>query len=243
MKDVDEGVVGLGNLMATITLAGLGIIAVLLVIAVIVVPLGRAGLPSMPASSFVHAVVYFALIGLGFMLVQIPAMQRFSVYLGHPTYAVAIILFSMILFAGLGSLVSDRISTEIKGLPCVIPLGGALLILIVALATQTVIDATVQLGIVARCSVVVGLIGPVSFLLGFCFPIGMRLVERIADDAMPWMWGVNGACGVLASVLAVEVSIWRGINTSLLVAAILYALLPLPTVLLWRRGRATAPPS
>ena len=104
------------------------------------------------------------------------------------------------------------------------------------LATQTVIDATVQHLIVVRCAVVVRLIGPVSFLLGFCFPIGMRLVKRIADDAMPWMWGGNGACGVFASVLAVEVSIWSGIRTSLYLAAILYALLPLSAWALWRRG-------
>ena len=241
LQGAGAGIIGQGNLLATLTLGALGIIAMALVIAVIAVPLVRSGLPNMPRGSFVHAIAYFALIGLGFMMVQIPAMQRFSIYLGHPTYSVAVILFSMILFAGLGSWISDRIRLE-RGasLPCMIPLAAALLIFMVTLATQTVIDATVQHWIVVRCAVVVSLIGPVSFLLGFCFPIGMRLVKRIADDAMPWMWGVNGACGVFSSVLAVEVSIWSGISTSLFLATILYALLPLSAWALWRRGASPA---
>ena len=69
---------------------------------------------------------------------------------------------------------------------------------------------------------------PLAFALGMCFPIGMRLVGRHSDRITAWMWGVNGASGVIASILAVMGSMWLGINSSLFLAAALYALLTLP---------------
>ena len=75
-----------------------------------------------------------------------------------------------------------------------------------------------------------------AFPLGLCFPVGLRLVGALSEDAMPWMWGVNGAAGVLATVTAVAVSMWSGISTSLYVATLAYALLTLPALVLWRRG-------
>jgi hypothetical protein len=69
---------------------------------------------------------------------------------------------------------------------------------------------------------VVATVAPISALLGLCFPVGLRLVQRLSQDAAPWMWGVNGACGVLGAVLAVGVSMWAGIGASLVLAAVLY---------------------
>ena len=110
-SDVDLGSPGVmrGNLIATRTLVALAIIASVLVAAIIGWPLVRGGRPDVPAPIFRASFVYFALIGFGFMFVQIPFLQRFSVYLGHPTYAFSIVLFLMILSAGLGSLWSDRL--------------------------------------------------------------------------------------------------------------------------------------
>lgn len=228
-----------GNLKATGTLLALFGISLVLVCAVILGPLLRSGFPAMSPSSFGLAVAYFASIGFGFMLVQIPYMQRFSVYLGHPTYAVVIILFSMILMTGVGSLLSDRLPAEAS--PRVVrvyPLAIAGFLLLVTFAIQPVIDATIRLGLFARCLVVIALVAPVSVLLGLCFPIGMRLVKRVSDDAAPWMWGVNGACGVVGAVLAVGVSIWAGIDRNLFLAAGLYAALAVVAPELRRRGRA-----
>ena len=73
---------------------------------------------------------------------------------------------------------------------------------------------------------------PLSLLLGTFFPLGMRLIAPLADTLTPWMWGVNGACGVLAGAVAVAVSMWLGIDMNLKLAAICYALLTLPALLL-----------
>ena len=67
--------------------------------------------------------------------------------------------------------------------------------------------------------------------MGFGFPTGMRLVSAVDRQPTPWFWGINEAAGVLASVLAVAMSIARGISATLTVGAVCYLLL-IPTALL-----------
>jgi hypothetical protein len=229
----DEGIVW-GNLGATLTLAALCVIAAILVGAIIVVPLVLTGLPKMPAGRFLAALAYFATIGCGYMLVQIPFLQRFSVLLGHPTYTFAIILFSMILFTGLGSFLSDRLKLQTRLGVVWLPLTIAASLVAIVLLLDPVIRASARLELFGRTMVVLAFTAPLSLLLGGCFPIGMRLVGRLSDSATAWMWGVNGACGVIASVVAVAVSMWIGIDTNLLAAAVLYGTLTLPLLALSR---------
>ena len=87
---------------------------------------------------------------------------------------------------------------------------------------------SVSLGLAARSAIVVLFVAPVSVLLGACFPIGMRLVGRSSDRTAAWMWGVNGAAGVLASIAAVAVSMWIGTHANLLLAALGYLFLLWP---------------
>ena len=236
-----SGGVVAGNMVATLALAALLGIVALLVVGVILGPLVRAGLPRLDRVGFAAAVLWFALIGAGFMLIQIGFMQRFSIYLGHPTYAIAVILFSMILATGLGSLLSDRLPVEAAPTwPRRLALATAAAVVLATLAIPPVLEATIQGGLAVRCLVVIGLVAPISVLLGTFFPMGMRLVQRLSGDATPWMWGVNGACGVLASVAAVAISMWLGIPTSFWIAAGAYALLAVPATLLWGQGARAA---
>ena len=153
------------------------------------------------------------------MLVQMAVLQRFSIYLGHPTYTLSITLFSMILFAGLGSgaLGPCRAGTAAtracaaarrRRRPAAAP--GAL---------RPVTQATIGSGLIARSAVVVALLAPLSMLLGCFFPTGLRLVNRLSPEATAWMWGVNGAFSVLGSIVAVAISIFVGIHANLLAAA------------------------
>ena len=226
-----------GNLRATRTLIALAGVAAVLVIAIIGWPLVSLGRPPMPAGVFGAALAYFALIGLAFMFVQIPFLQRFSVYLGHPTYTFSIILFLMILSAGLGSLWSETIDVERTAWWRLLPLGIAGLAFLELLLLQPVMEWTIGWGLPGRTVVVAGFVAPLAFVMGCCFPIGMRLIGRHSDRVTAWMWGVNGASGVMASIVAVMVSMWLGIHTNLLIAAVLYALLALP---MGRLARARA---
>ena len=162
------------------------------------------------------------------MLIQIPFLQRFSVYLGHPTYTFSIILFLMILAAGLGSLASERIDVERSRRVLLLPVAVCAAVLVETLLLQPVVERTVGWALPGRTFVVAVFVVPLAFVLGFCFPIGLRLVGRRAPQLTAWMWGVNGACGVMASIVAVMISMWIGIDINLVLAAGLYLLLVVP---------------
>jgi hypothetical protein len=216
-----------GNIRATGTLVLLFAVATLGVLLVIGWPLLRQRRLPAPPRVFGAALAYFAAIGAGFMLIQVAFLQRFSVLLGHPTYTFAIILFSMILFAGLGSMASDRLPLA----------GGRYRWLPVLIASLLVMDVFLlpaafrigaPLGLGGRTAIVLGFTAPLSLLLGHCFPVGMRLTGRHSDEATAWMWGVNGACGVLAAIAAVAIAMWVAIDANLLIAGGLYLTLLWP---------------
>jgi hypothetical protein len=151
---------------------------------------------------------------------------------------VAVILFAMITATGAGSFLSDRIpATERTRWLAILPATAAVVIAAATLAMQPVISGTISHGLAVRCALTVLVVVPVSFTLGAFFPIGMRLVRHLTSDAEPWMWGVNGAFGVLASALAVVVSMLLGIRVTLLLGAAAYALLLIPCFALARAVR------
>ncbi len=234
-ESLPVGGVSAGNLLATSTLFVLLAVVIVLMAAIVGWPLAMMGRPAMPRGVFGAALAYFSGIGVGFMCIQIPLLQRLSVYLGHPTYTFSIVLFTMILAAGVGSVWSDRIDARngraIRGLPFAI----AALILLDAFLMPLVMDATLAFGLAGRTIVAVLFIVPVACAVGCCFPIGMRLVRGHSESVTAWMWGVNGAAGVLASIVAVMISMWLGIGANLVVAAVIYA------ALAWPLRRLTSP--
>jgi hypothetical protein len=239
LEAVPQGGVAGGNLRATVTLLVLLGLTAMLVVAIVVCPLVRSGRPEgLSVVEFSLALLYFGLIGAGFMLVQIPFLQRFSVYLGHPTWTLAVILFGMILFTGVGSALSDRIPTSTRWLPMA-PVTIALMLIADTSLIQLVVDTTAAWSLAGRTAVVLALLAPLSILLGLGFPIGMRLVGAASDLATAWLWGVNGACGVLASVGAVAVSMWFGIHRNLWLAAGAYLVVALTLRAMQRRLGAT----
>jgi len=171
------------------------------------------------------------------MLVQIAVLQRFSIFLGHPTYTFSVTLFAMILFAGLGSYLSDVLQLPARRAR-LLPIAAAAAIVALAVAVRWTPDWANRLALPMRALVVIALLAPVSTLLGFFFPTGLRLVAGVSRPATAWMWGVNGACGVLGSIVAVGISIWVSIQANLFTAAALYALTLLPLVALQRAAGA-----
>lgn len=237
-----------GNLRATRTLIALAVIAAVLVVAIIGSPLLLTGRPRTPPGIFGAGLLYFGIIGFAFMLIQIPFLQRFSVYLGHPTYTFSIILFLMILSAGVGSVASERVDVVRSPRLGWLPIAIGLSVLVTMALLQPAIDATVAWRLPGRTAIVALFVAPLAFCLGYCFPVGMRALGQHSDALTAWMWAVNGACGVMASIIAVMISMWVGIHTNLLVAALLYMLLALPLRALRRdpaieKGRNLVAPS
>jgi hypothetical protein len=221
-----------GNIRATATLVLLFAIALALVVAIIIWPLLTSGRPSMPTAVFAWSVLYFCGIGIGFMLVQIALLQRFSVFLGHPAYTFSVTLFSMILFAGIGSYLSDTVVPRVRRAEFVLPLVAGVVIVATALLAGPATRALGGASLAVRVAAVIALLAPVATILGFFFPTGLRAVGHVSPAATAWMWGVNGACGVLGSVVAVAVSMWVGIQANLLAAATIYVGLLVPLLVL-----------
>jgi hypothetical protein len=213
-----------GNLVATMTLLVLFFISLIFVVAAIVVPL-RPALKDVGLAVATRGTLYFALIGIGFMMVEIGLLQRMTVFLGHPIYSLSVLLFSLILTTGLGSFLSEKLPlhdrTRITAWASLT--GGYLVILPFVLNEffAAFDDAT----LIIRIAICVVSIMPAGFLLGFGFPTGMRLIASIDSRPTPWFWGINGAAGVLASITAIVVSLALGINATLIAGALCYLLL------------------
>ena len=225
----EAGGVVTGNLFATIVLGLILLISALAVVGTIVVPLRGAARDAEPRLVLLGT-LYFSLIGLGFMFSEISLLQYFSVYLGHPVYSLGVCLFSLILASGIGSLVSGRFPL---GTPRALAVWGLLVggYLIVAQHSLTqLFHATAAWHLPARIGVALAVLMPLGLLLGFAFPTGMRLIEAVDRKPTPWFWGINGATGVLASVLAIVIGIAFGINVTMVLAAVCYLAL-IPTAL------------
>lgn len=213
-----------GNLFATATLTMLFFISLALVVIAIIVPL-RPALEDVGPRLAGGGTAYFMLIGTGFMLVEIALLQRFSIFLGHPTYSLSIVLFSLIVSAGAGSLLSDFLSIERprRFAAWVIATSGYILSQVFWVPQLLLsLDAG---SLTVRGLASIAIILPAGLLMGFAFPAGMRLIASCSRKPTPWFWGINGASGVLASIVAVGCSIAYGIGTTITLGAFCYLLL------------------
>jgi hypothetical protein len=191
---------------------------------------GAAGLIGIPAlaarrqASAVHpagsasALAYFVLIGAAYMLVEIPLMQRLILFLGQPAYAFAVALFSLLLFSGLGSRFSLRLSLE----AALLALAGGLFLLPWLL--PWVLDQALGMGLLLRLGLAILLLAPLGFLMGAPFPAGLRRLAQASRGAAPvgWVWAANGAASVVASVLAALLALSWGFSWVLRLGALAY---------------------
>ncbi|WGS25535.1 hypothetical protein [Bradyrhizobium sp. ISRA464] len=220
-----------GNLIATLTLAMLVVISVALVAATIIIPL-RSTVREAGWQLAIGGTVYFALIGVGFMMIEIALLQRMSVFLGHPVYALSVVLFSLILWTGFGSMASERMRLAGAGRLVAWSVASAAYSFALPFWLPALLVDLDGAGLLVRAGFCVLVVAPAGFLMGFGFPTGMRLVSAISTGPTPWFWGINGAAGVLAASVAVVTSIAFSIDTTLRIGAVCYLLIAAPGVLL-----------
>jgi hypothetical protein len=157
------------------------------------------------------------------MLVEIPLIQKFILFLGQPLYSIAVILASLLIFSGIGSLIASNFSLEtIRN-----RLRLALIILCILLAVciySLPFIFNLFLGTAGILKILIALcaIAPPAICMGMALPIGIRLVEQDGPHIIPWVWAVNGACSVLGSVLAWGISLNYGFNATLWTSAAIY---------------------
>lgn len=226
----DQGIVRF-NMTAVGILGVLMVTVTALTTACIVLPLMVARSRDLARASFLAGsleratiaphLVYFGAIGFGFMLIEISQVQRLAIFLGHPVYSLSVVLFSLLLSSGIGSLATARLSGSSKASTRVLLL---LVIVLVAFGNSTplIVRHFDAASIASRIAISVAILLPIGFFMGMAFPIGMRRALAEAPSIAPWLWGVNGAASVSASVLVVVIALGAGISAAFWVGTACY---------------------
>jgi hypothetical protein len=178
--------------------------------------------------------LYFVAVGLGYILVEISFIQRFVLFLGHPTYALTVVVFLLLLSSGAGSLASRRwlVRTSRGWLPLALIVAALTLYVFIL---PGVLNALVGWPFVAKLLVSAVILVPLGFVMGMPFPTGLRALASIPvpefpviagsptnQNAVEWAWAMNAASSVLGSVLAMAIAIQFGLNATLACGAASY---------------------
>ena len=167
-------------------------------------------------------IIYFGALGLGYMMAEIYLMQRFVFFLADPIYSTSIVLTTMLVFSGVGSLFSMRFRKNRARGVWIAAVGIALSILFYLFLLSPVLNATLGLPLVVKILLSVVLIAPAAFCLGIPFPTGLDSLSENRKSLMPWAWGMNGALSVTGSMLARIVSISWGFAVALVCIIVIY---------------------
>jgi hypothetical protein len=166
--------------------------------------------------------LYFLFIGTGYILIEVGLIQKFVLFLGHPVYALAVVIFSMLISSGIGSFASRRLVG--KGDGRLIKTLGAVAILaaVLALVLSSLLTALVGLALPLKMAMTVLLIAPLGFVMGMPFPTGLQRLEEWHAPSVRWAWSLNAASSVLGSVGALFCSIYMGLTQTLIVGGLFY---------------------
>jgi len=229
--------------LGVVVLGVVFLISIVAVFAFLLLPMALHGRRQQP----VLPLLYFVAVGLGYILVEIAFIQRFVLFLGHPTYALTVVIFLLLLSSGAGSLFSRRwLPDTARGwIPLVLLMAA---ILLYTGVLTGLLSALIGLPFVVKLVVSAIVLIPLGFAMGMPFPTGLRLLAQtsITDlpaselgepvstegNAVEWAWAMNAGSSVLGSVLAMVIAIHVGLNITLAcgAAAYLLALALLPTL-------------
>lgn len=183
--------------------------------------------------------LYFLLLGLAYLGVELVFIPRFALFLGNPSYALSIVLFSLLVFSGVGAALSSRLLVRGPRVVALAIAGLVGLLLIYQLVLPLVFRGALAMPFSVRAVVSVVLVALPATLMGLPFPAA---IARHAERGEAWIaraWALNGYASVVASVGATLLAMVGGFSTVLLTAALGYAVV----AAVWWRERDDAAPS
>jgi spermidine synthase len=199
-------------------------ISLLAVLVFLILPLAKGERDQQPRPV---RLLYFIAVGLGYILVEIAFIQRFVLFLGHPVYALTVVVFLLLLSSGAGSMVSRWWLAETSRIWLPLLLIAAALVLYVVVLPG-LLGQLVGLPFLAKLTVSAGLLVPLGFAMGMPFPAGLRALagrspaelafppaDETSGNLVEWAWAMNAASSVLGSVLAIIIAIQFGLNVTL----------------------------
>jgi len=169
---------------------------------------------------------YFLFLGFGFILVELGLMQRFVLFLGHPIYALAVVIAALLLASGIGSSLTPRLTKRFgtsKAIRVGI-IGLAILLVLYLVALPPLFHALIGLPLAVRIAIAAVLVGLLGIAMGTLLPLGVITALKVDAELVPWGWGINGATSVVGSALAVVLSMNVGFSATLIAGLIAYVL-------------------
>jgi hypothetical protein len=223
------------NNLGVAVLALVLVLSVLAVLAFLLLPLSLA---AGVRRQSIAQLLYFVAVGLGYILVEIAFIQRFILFLGHPTYALTVVVFLMLLASGAGSFVSRRwLGDKPRGRLRLLLFVMVGIVLVQVWFLPQILQSLVGAAFPLKLAVSAALLVPLAFLMGMPFPTGLRAAGD-SRGAVEWAWAMNAAASVLGSVAAIAIAIHGGIGAALAAGAVAYAFAAMLTLSrrAWKRA-------
>lgn len=185
--------------------------------------------------------LYFACLGLGFMLFEITLIQRLVLFLGYPTLSLTVTLAAILVFTGIGALVSERVVDRARQVMPVLLGVLAVLTAFYHVGLGAISETFLSQGTPVRIAIALLVLAPLGLCLGMFMPLGLGLVGRLTDqqqEYVAWSWAVNGFFSVIGSVLTTILAMLIGFRTVLVLALVAYVVAVAAFVVLDRRAAA-----
>jgi hypothetical protein len=214
----------LGELIVVATLVQ----AVALSLLLVVLPLRARRYRRKPRRMTWRFGAYFIALGIAFLFIEIAYIQKLVLFLGHPLYAVSVVLAGFLVFAGLGAGVSTVLERRLRqaGLSAIdaAVLGIGVVALSYLAALPPLFEALSSLSNPLRVTFSLALIAPLAFFMGMPFPLGLARVAKADPDLVPWAWGLNGCASVVSAAAATLLTMHLGFSAAVMIAVGFYLL-------------------
>jgi len=222
LESVSDVLLGAASNAGIFLLYGLFFISIFLTLTFIILPnlLARRDIQIRGNITYL---LYFSILGLSFMMVESSLLQKFMIFLGHPVYSTTVIISTILLFAGIGSLLSNRFHEDrlFQLLKKVVIITTGIMILY-DFSLYPLFNSLLGLNINARILISIILLSGLGIFMGMPFPLGIRILGSKNRTIIPFCWALNGAFSVLGSIVAVILSMNTGFTQTILFAASLY---------------------
>ena len=166
-------------------------------------------------------VPYFALIAAGYFFIEMPLIQKMILFLGSPVFSMGIIISTLLVFSGLGSMFSGRLFRRGRGiLKCTITL--CLIILLYIFLLDYLFKCLISISLSVKILIIILLVSVPAFFMGMPFPRGLSLLKGRESPSLPFAWGVNGFFSVISIIAASICAVISGYRVVFAAALIFY---------------------
>ncbi len=188
----------------------------------ILLPLWRFKRNGLSLEGSGRVIVFFSALGLGFMFVEVALMQKFVLFLGHPTYSIAVTLFSLLVFSGIGSMIAGKLKIAPKKLILFSIMAVSAIVILYSIILTPFFNTALGQPIVLRMLISILVLAPLGVAMGMPFPTGISFIGTRSQAFVPWAFGINGVASVVASILCIIVALSAGFTTVLYTAVAIY---------------------